>query len=220
MASFHLCFSPYLIHGKSMSSFKCRLHNISDWHMVNHHKWANNCLALQLLRNKHIEAGKMATTVKKFTQKFLPEPSRCWAHIGNVSPASKRFLCLWSVMPLLSLCCFIKKKRIVRILFSCMLPQIDNCCTTTVYRHLQCMSLLIDVSGVLRGHYTIESFYDRKLWFLLWCLSLFLSLNLCFLLCILDIYLNVIFYECICFLPYCVRKWHNKTVQSISKTCL
>ena len=25
------------------------------------------------------------------------------------------------------------------------------------------MSLLIDVSGVLRGHYTIESFYDRKI---------------------------------------------------------
>ena len=62
----------------------------------------------------------------------------------------------------------------------CMVPQTDNCCPTTVYKHLQCMSLLINVSGVLRGHYTIESFYDWKLWFLLWCLSLFLRLYWCF----------------------------------------
>ena len=78
------------------------------------------------------------------------------------------------------------------------------------------MSLLIDVSGVLRKHYTIESFYDRKLWFLLWCLSLFLSLNSCF----FTVYFRYIL-ECdilwmYLFLPYCVRKWHNKTVQSIN----
>ena len=92
------------------------------------------------------------------------------------------------------------KTRIVWILFSCMLPQTDNCCPTTVYRHLQCMSLLINVSGVLRGHYTIESFYDWKLWFLLWCLSLFLPLYWCFFYRVFQIiYLNVIFYECICF---------------------
>ena len=78
------------------------------------------------------------------------------------------------------ICVVSLKTRIVRILFSCMLPQTDNCCPTTVYRHLQCMSLLIDVSGVLRRHYMIEPFYDRKLWFLLWCLSLLLSLNSCF----------------------------------------
>ena len=120
-------------------------------------------------------------------------------------------------MPLLS-CVVSLKTRIVRILFSCMLPQTDNCCPTRVYRHLQCMSLLIDVSGVLRRHYTIESFYDRKLWFLLWCLSLSLSLNSCF----FTVYFRYIL-ECdilwmYLFLPYCVRKWHNKTVQSINQS--
>ena len=107
------------------------------------------------------------------------------------------------------------KTRIVRILFSCMLPQTDNC-PTTVYRHLQCMSLLIDVSGVLRGHYTIGSFYDRKLWFLLWGLSLFLSLNSCFFIVYFRYILECDILWMYLFLPYCVRKWHNKTVQSIN----
>ena len=151
-----------------------------------------------------------------FTQNFLPEPSRCWAHIDNVSPASKRFLCLWSVMPLLSLCCFIKKKESSGFFSLACFPKMDHCCTTTVYRHLQCMSLLIDVSGVLRGHYTIESFYDRKLWFLLWCLSLFLSLNLCFFIVYFRYLLECDILWMYLFLPYCVRKWHNKTVQSIN----
>ena len=117
-------------------------------------------------------------------------------------------------MPLLS-CVVSLKTRIVRILFSCMLPQTDNCCPTTVYRHLQCMSLWIDVSGVLRRHYTIESFYDRKLWFLLWCLSLFLSLNSCFFIVYFRYILECDILWMYLFLPYCVRKWHNKTVQSI-----
>ena len=111
------------------------------------------------------------------------------------------------------------KTRIVRILFSCMLPQTDNC-PTTVYRHLQCMSLLIDVSGVLRGHYTIESFYDRKLWFLLWGLSLFLSLNSCFFIVYFRYILECDILWMYLFLPYCVRKWHNKTVQSINQSML
>ena len=93
------------------------------------------------------------------------------------------------------------KSRIVRILFFCTLPQADNCCPTTFYRNLQCMSLLINVSGALRGYYTIESFYDWNLRFLLWCLSLFLPLYwLFFFHCVfLIMYWSVIFYECICF---------------------
>ena len=77
-------------------------------------------------------------------------------------------------------CVVLLKTRIVRILFFCTLPQTDNWCPTIVYRNLQCMSLWINVSGVLREHYTIESFYDWNMWFLLWCLALFLPLYWCF----------------------------------------
>ena len=71
------------------------------------------------------------------------------------------------------------------------------------------------INGVLRGHYTIESFYDRKLWFLLWCLTLFLSLNSCFFIVYFRYILECDILWMYLFLPYCVRKWHNKTVQSI-----
>ena len=54
-------------------------------------------------------------------------------------------------------CVVLLKTRIVQILFPCTLPQTENCCPTTVYRNLQCTSLLIYVSGELRRHYTIES---------------------------------------------------------------
>ena len=105
--------------------------------------------------------------------------------------------------------------RIVRIIFPCTLLQTDNCCPTTVYRNSQCMWVLINVSGVLRGHYTVDLFYDWNLCFLLWCLSLFLPLNWCFLLCIFDHTLECDILWMYLFLPYCVRKLHNKTVQSI-----
>ena len=72
---------------------------------------------------------------------------------------------------------------------------------SAVYRKLQRMSSLINVSGVLRGHYTIESFYDWNVWFLLWCLLSFLPLYCCisFYCVFLIIYWSVISYECICF---------------------
>ena len=98
-----------------------------------------------------------------------------------------------------------------------MLPQTDNCCPTTVYRHLQCMSLLINISGVLRGH-TIESFYAWKLCFLLWCLSLFLPLYWSFISVYVRSYtwmwyfINVFVFTLLC------PKWHNETVQSIKSS--
>ena len=62
------------------------------------------------------------------------------------------------------------------------------------------MSLLINISGVLRGHYTIDSLYDWNVWFLLWCLSSFLPLYWCYFIVCLWSYAGVwYFYECICF---------------------
>ena len=94
----------------------------------------------------------------------LPEPSRCLVHIGNFSPASKRFLCLRSVMLFLFLFCLVKT-TIVGIQLFCKLSQVDNCCPTTFFRNLQCLSSLFRVRVVLRGHYMIESFYDGNLCF-------------------------------------------------------
>ena len=108
------------------------------------------------------------------------------------------------------------KSRIVRIIFSCTLPHADNCYPTTFYRNLHFMSLLINVSGVLRRHCTVESFYDWNLWFLLWCLYLFLPLYGCFFLFrVNDHILQCDILWMYLFLPYCVRKWHDKTVQSL-----
>ena len=64
--------------------------------------------------------------------------------------------------------------------------------------NIECMSLLINISGVLRGYYTTESFYDRNLWFLL-LVIVFTVILMLFDCVFLIIYWSVIFYECICF---------------------
>ena len=109
------------------------------------------------------------------------------------------------------------KIRIVRILFLCTLPQTDNWCSTTVYRNLQCMSLWINVSSVLREHFTIESFYDWNMWISLWCLSLFLPLYWCFFVVYFLSCTAVWYFMNVFVLPYCVRKLHYKTVQSTNQ---
>ena len=115
-------------------------------------------------------------------------------------------------------CVDLLKSRIVRILLSCTLPQADNCCPTAFYKNLQCMSSLINVSGALREHHTIESFLRSKFVVFTVVLVIVFAVILIFFYCVfLIIYWSVIFYECSCFLPYCVWKCHNKTVQSINK---
>ena len=136
---------------------------------------------------------------KWFIQNHLPELSRCWVHIGNVRLTLERFLCLWPVMILLFLFCFVKS-RIVRILFFCTLSQAGNFCPTTFYRNLQCLSLLISVSGVLT--WTLYDWTMLRLgfaFFLLWCLSLFLQIYWCIFIMFLIIYWSVLVYECIRF---------------------
>ena len=100
-------------------------------------------------------------------------------------------------MSLLSMCCFVKKKkkkRIVQILFPCTLPQTENCCPTTVYRNLQCTSLLIYFSGVLHRH-TIES----CVFFTVMLVIVFTVILMLFYCVFFIVYWSVIFYECIWF---------------------
>ena len=109
--------------------------------------------------------------------------------------------------------CFVKA-RIVRLLFSCKLSQADNCCRTTIIQIFAMPVFLISVSGVLHGHYTIDSFYNWNLWLLLWCLSFFLPLY-----CLMPFYCVFWSYTRVQYFMnvfVCVRKWHNKTVQSIN----
>ena len=92
-----------------------------------------------------------------------------------------------------------------------------NYCSTTFSRNLQCLSLLSSVSGILSGYYMIESYYNWNLWFLLWCLSLFVPLYWCIFIVFWSYtgvwqFMNVFGF-------YRVRKWLNKTVQSIN-SCL
>ena len=59
-------------------------------------------------------------------QNNLTEPSRCWVHVGTVSTASNRFLCLYDLSCYCySVICFVKS-IIVRINFSCTRSQADT----------------------------------------------------------------------------------------------
>ena len=147
----------------------------------------------------------------------LNNVSNCLVYVNSIDLQDT-----WQEMPILS--SFMApvafyKTRIVRILFSCMFPQTDNCCPTIVYRHLQRMSLLIDVSGVLRGQ-----LYDwiilrlKIVVFTVVFVIVFTVKLMLFLLCILDHILECDILWMYLFLPYCVRKWHNKTVQSYMAT--
>ena len=145
-------------------------------------------------------------------QNNLPAPSRCWVHIGNVSPASNRFLCQWYVMLLLFPIRFV---RIVRIHFSCSRSQADNCCPTTFFSNLQHPLLLFIVNGycvdiILRLNYFIILRFEFVV-FTLVLVIIFTVILMPFYCVFLIIYWREIFYECICFL-FCEKvtffRWH------------